>query len=82
MIEVHNNPHEALCDGQQSLTPEAFARLATGVKIIRGEIMKEWNLWTMTIGGAEEIVRVGEDVKKLERRIGSEHKKTKKKAIK
>jgi len=36
----------------------------------------------MTIGGAEEIVRVGEDVKKLERRIGSEHKKTKKKAIK
>ena len=44
MIEVHNNPHEALCDGQQSLTPEAFARLATGVKIIRGEIMKEWNL--------------------------------------
>ena len=25
MIEVHNNPKEALCDGAQSLTPEQFA---------------------------------------------------------
>jgi len=44
MIEVHNNPQTALCDGQQSLTPEMFSRLANGVKIIRSEIMKEWNL--------------------------------------
>jgi len=44
MIEVHNNPQAALCDGQQSLTPAAFARLANGVKIIREEITKEWNL--------------------------------------
>jgi 3-deoxy-7-phosphoheptulonate synthase len=35
MIEVHDNPHAALCDGQQSLTPDAFARLAQGVEIIR-----------------------------------------------
>ena len=27
MIEVHNNPACALCDGQQSLTPEKFRRL-------------------------------------------------------
>ena len=24
MIEVHNNPAKALCDGPQSLTPEQF----------------------------------------------------------
>lgn len=27
MIEVHNNPEKALCDGAQSLTPEMFDRL-------------------------------------------------------
>ena len=27
MIEVHNNPACAKCDGQQSLTPEKFRRL-------------------------------------------------------
>jgi 3-deoxy-7-phosphoheptulonate synthase len=27
IIEVHNNPEGALCDGEQSLTPEAFASL-------------------------------------------------------
>ena len=31
IIEVHNNPSCALCDGQQSLTPEAFSLLATKV---------------------------------------------------
>ena len=41
MIEVHNNPHAALCDGQQSLTPEAFHRLAKGVEIIREGMEKE-----------------------------------------
>lgn len=33
MIEVHNNPEKALCDGAQSLTPEMFDRLM--VKINR-----------------------------------------------
>ena len=28
IIEVHNAPQHALCDGQQSITPEAFASLA------------------------------------------------------
>lgn len=32
MVEVHQNPSEALSDGPQSLTPENFARLVTRVK--------------------------------------------------
>lgn len=35
MIEVHNNPAEALCDGPQSLTPEQFAAVAQKVTKIR-----------------------------------------------
>ena len=31
MVEVHQNPSEALSDGPQSLTPENFARLVTRV---------------------------------------------------
>ena len=27
MIEVHNNPEKALCDGAQSLTPQMFDEL-------------------------------------------------------
>lgn len=27
MIEVHNNPNQALCDGAQSITPNAFKEL-------------------------------------------------------
>ena len=39
MIEVHNNPSCALCDGAQSLTPDQFADLNRRVNIIR-EAMK------------------------------------------
>ena len=35
MIEVHNNPICALCDGAQSLTPTQFAELTTSVMKIR-----------------------------------------------
>ena len=35
MIEVHNDPAHALCDGAQSLTPDQFAELAGKVKRIR-----------------------------------------------
>lgn len=35
MIEVHNDPSAALCDGQQSITPAAFDKLTKGVEIIR-----------------------------------------------
>ena len=34
IIEVHNDPIHALCDGQQSLTPEAFADVAESVRKI------------------------------------------------
>jgi 3-deoxy-7-phosphoheptulonate synthase len=32
MIEVHNNPEEALCDGEQSITPEQFHNIMITVK--------------------------------------------------
>ena len=35
MIEVHNNPAKALCDGAQSLTPAQFAALMKKVNRIR-----------------------------------------------
>jgi len=34
MIEVHNDPVHALCDGQQSLTPEAFDDMARSLRQI------------------------------------------------
>ena len=38
MIEVHNDPAHALCDGAQSLTPDAFAALNKRIDIIRHAI--------------------------------------------
>lgn len=38
MIEVHNNPQNALCDGAQSLTPDEFADVCCGVSKIREAI--------------------------------------------
>ncbi|MBR3691620.1 MAG: 3-deoxy-7-phosphoheptulonate synthase [Clostridia bacterium] len=38
MIEVHNDPRNALCDGAQSLTPEEFADVARRVREIRSII--------------------------------------------
>ena len=35
IIEVHNNPACALCDGAQSLTPEQFDEVAQRVREIR-----------------------------------------------
>ena len=35
MIEVHNDPIHALCDGAQSLTPEQFSALAGQMRMIR-----------------------------------------------
>ena len=35
MIEVHNDPAHALCDGAQSLTPSAFKSVAEAVRAIR-----------------------------------------------
>lgn len=39
MIEVHNNPSCALCDGPQSLTPDEFYELNQKIKRIRDIIM-------------------------------------------
>lgn len=35
MIEVHNNPAKALCDGAQSLTPAQFDEVMRGVMRVR-----------------------------------------------
>ncbi|MDR0293101.1 MAG: 3-deoxy-7-phosphoheptulonate synthase [Oscillospiraceae bacterium] len=35
IIEVHNKPEAALCDGAQSLTPEAFGRLMQKLECVR-----------------------------------------------
>ena len=34
IIEVHNDPKHALCDGKQSLTPEEFDALANAIRAI------------------------------------------------
>ena len=34
MIEVHNDPENALSDGQQSIKPESFKNLMDKVKVI------------------------------------------------
>ncbi len=36
MVEVHNNPACALCDGAQSITPAQFAKLSAQLTAIRG----------------------------------------------
>ena len=40
IIEVHNNPPCALCDGAQSLTPEQFAEVAKDVQAMRDFLTK------------------------------------------
>ena len=35
MIEVHNDPAHAKCDGAQSLTPDQFDALAARVRAVR-----------------------------------------------
>ena len=39
MIEVHNNPACALCDGAQSLTPEQFQQVSRKVSSVREAMM-------------------------------------------
>ena len=41
MIEVHNDPPHALCDGPQSLTPEQFDDVAKAVRKVREAILSE-----------------------------------------
>ena len=39
MVEVHNDPVHALCDGGQSLMPEQFVQLAKKIKTVREAIL-------------------------------------------
>jgi 3-deoxy-7-phosphoheptulonate synthase len=39
MVEVHNNPSCALCDGSQSLTPAQFAKLNERIERVREAIL-------------------------------------------
>jgi 3-deoxy-7-phosphoheptulonate synthase len=41
MIEVHNHPEKALCDGQQSITPYLFDRMMRKVKKLHQVIAEE-----------------------------------------
>ena len=41
IIEVHNDPEHALCDGPQSLRPEAFESLAKRLQVIHGTCWKD-----------------------------------------
>lgn len=41
MIEVHHQPQLALCDGQQSITPAAFADLVQAVTAVR-DVVSGW----------------------------------------
>ncbi len=43
MVEVHNDPEHALCDGPQSLTPERFDALSKDVKNILSVVGKTIN---------------------------------------
>jgi 3-deoxy-D-arabino-heptulosonate 7-phosphate (DAHP) synthase len=38
MVEVHNDPACALCDGAQSLTPEQFADMMKSVSVVRNAL--------------------------------------------
>ncbi len=41
IIEVHNDPENALCDGQQSIKPELFGQIVRSLKIIANAVGRE-----------------------------------------
>ena len=44
MIEVHNDPEHALCDGAQSLRPEQFEEVVKQVDVMLPLVDKKWGL--------------------------------------
>ena len=40
MVEVHCNPGEALCDGDQSMSPEMFAFMMDKLRVLGTTMMK------------------------------------------
>ncbi len=43
LVEVHDNPAKALCDGKQALSPEDFSKLMTKLKEITQVAGKKFN---------------------------------------
>ncbi|SHJ88502.1 3-deoxy-D-arabinoheptulosonate-7-phosphate synthase [Clostridium cavendishii DSM 21758] len=41
IIEVHNNPAKALCDGQQSITPASYDKLVSELRLIAEAVGRE-----------------------------------------
>lgn len=41
MIEVHNDPQRALCDGQQSITPDTFDEIMNDIRLIVQAVGRE-----------------------------------------
>ena len=41
IIEVHNDPSKAKCDGPQSLTPESFDKLAKKLTALKSAIKED-----------------------------------------
>ena len=46
MIEVHNDPANAKCDGQQSIKPERFDNLMQDLKAIAQIVGREIQLYS------------------------------------
>ncbi len=40
IIEVHNDPSKAWCDGPQSITPAAFEEINKGIQMLREDVLK------------------------------------------
>lgn len=49
IIEVHNNPAAALCDGAQSLRPESFDVLRKKILGLRTYLASEYKVLTATL---------------------------------
>ena len=44
MIEVHNDPKHALCDGAQSITPEQFEDIVGSIDVMLPVVNKKRDL--------------------------------------
>lgn len=58
MIEVHNNPAAALCDGPQSITPEEFERVVKTVNAVRAAVNLHNTAAPSAVRTAEDVIRV------------------------
>ena len=45
MIEVHNDPKHALCDGAQSITPDQFSDIVKSIDVMLPLVDKQRDLW-------------------------------------